>query len=276
MATQEARWYDVLPRWAWVGLIMLALSGADLLIAQLTHDWVLAPSAIIIGSMAAPLAFVVWIDDRTHVGRSVPPDVLFVIFLVGGGAATIIAGVFEADFFYNPSGPGYLWIGFVEETAKLVVPVAVCTLVPRYRPVPQALALGIVSAAGFAVFESVAYSFNALDQSVGSARHVLYERSLATPFGHITWTTIAIVVAASAWDAKGRVLFTPRALWGYVLAVVLHTIWDIGMVNRGLWLALIPLIAVTTFAILVILLKGIVYEGPYAVPREHPLRGRHR
>jgi protease PrsW len=226
MATQPSRWYEVVPRWLEVALLMAVLSGTALLVAQLTGNWSILPSAIVTGAMAAPLVFAVWIDDRTHIDRSVPPDVLFITFLVGGGAATVIAGIFESDFFYGRVGLGYLWIGLVEETAKVVVPFTICALVPRYRPVPPALALAIVSAGGFAIFESIAYAFNALDQSVEAARHVLYVRSLVTPFCHIPWTAIAVIVAARAWNQKGRVDLRPKALWGFAVAVTFHTIWN--------------------------------------------------
>jgi RsiW-degrading membrane proteinase PrsW (M82 family) len=274
MASQERRWYEAVPRWVQVALLMAALSGTALLVAQLTSNWSIVPSAIVTGAMAAPLVFTVWIDDRTRIGWSVPPDVLFITFVVGGSAGTIVAGIFESDFFYRPIGLGYLWIGLVEETAKVIVPVTICTLVPRYRPVPQALALAIVSAGGFAIFESIAYAFNALNQSVEAVRHVLYERSLVTPFAHIPWTAIAVIVAAQAWDQKGRVVLTPKALWGFAVAVAFHTIWDILLVQRGWWSLLVPVLAVATFAVLYSLLRGIRYQGPYAVPRERPLRGR--
>src|SRR5262249_56459104 len=117
-------------------------------------------------------------------------------------------------------------------TAKVIVPFTICAFVPRYRPVSQALALAIVSAGGFAIFEAVAYAFNALDQSVAAARHVLYERSVVTPFGHIPWTAIAVIVAAPAWVRRGRATFTPAALCGFGAAVALHTIWDILLVRR--------------------------------------------
>jgi RsiW-degrading membrane proteinase PrsW (M82 family) len=274
MATPEAPWYELVPRWVRVAVIMAALSGTALLVAQLTGNWSIVPSAIVTGAMAAPLVFAAWIDDRTRIGRSVPPDVLFMTFVVGGGAATIIAGIFEADFIYRPSGEGYLWIGLVEETAKFVVPISICAAIPRYRPVSQAVALGVVSASGFAVLESIAYAFNALDQSVEAARHVLYERSLVTPFGHIGWTAIATIVAASVWDKAGRAEFTPRALWGFGVAVIFHTIWDICLVQRGWWLIVLPVLGVATFSLLITLLRRAVYEGPYAVPRERKLRGR--
>jgi RsiW-degrading membrane proteinase PrsW (M82 family) len=272
--SRGAHWYEMVPRWLAVAVIMMLLSGTAWVVAQLTGNWSILPAAIVTTAMTAPLAFTAWVDDRTHIGRSVPPDVLFITFVVGGAAATIIAGIFESDFFFHPHGHGYLWIGLVEETAKVFVPFTLCTAVPRYRPVAPALALGVVSAAGFAVFESIAYAFNGLDRSITEARHVLYERSLVTPFGHLPWTAIVVIVATREWSRKGRVVLTPKALWGFAVAVALHAIWDIVLVDQGWWILLVPVVAASSFALLYVLLKGVRYEGPYAVPAERSLPRR--
>ena len=137
-----------------------------LLVAQLTNNWTIVPTAVFVGAMSGPFAFAIWVTDRTRVGRSVAPDVLFTTWLVGGGIAIVFAGIFESDFFYKPNGWGFLWIGLVEESAKVIAPLAICTLVPKYRSVAQALAFAIVTAGGFAVFESMTYALSALDESV--------------------------------------------------------------------------------------------------------------
>src|SRR5262245_9108685 len=111
---QGRAWRDPIPRWLTAALLMLGLTGTTLLVAQLTQNWTIVPAAIFLGAMAGPLSFTVWVNDRTGVGRSVAPDLLFLLFLVGGGIATIFAGIFESSFFYRPTTAGWLWIGFVE------------------------------------------------------------------------------------------------------------------------------------------------------------------
>ena len=150
--------------------------------------------------MSGPFAFATWVTDRTRVGRSVAPDVLFTTWLAGGAIAIVFAGIFESDYFFESHGLGFLWIGVVEESAKVIAPLAICTLVRKYCSVPQALAFAVVTAGGFPVFESMTYALSALDESVRAARRVLFERSLITPFGHLPWTGIAVVVAASEWQ----------------------------------------------------------------------------
>lgn len=240
-----------------------------LLVAQLTNNWTIVPTGIFIGAMSGPFAFAIWVTDRTRVGRSVAPDVLVTTWLVGGGLAIIFVGIFESDFFYRPSGSGFLWIGVVEESAKVVLPLAICTIVPRYRSVAQALAFAIVTAGGFAIFESMTYALSALDESVRAARRALFERSVITPFGHLPWTGIAVVVAASNWQAAGRIRPTPKALWGLGAAIALHTTWNIALVEDGWWLVLVPVVAIATFALFRWVIAGVSYDGPRVTPPEH-------
>jgi RsiW-degrading membrane proteinase PrsW (M82 family) len=248
------------------------LSALTLLVAELTRNWSIVAAAVFTGAMAGPLAFAVWLTDRTRIGRSVAPDVLFVTFVVGGCVASIFAGVFVSDFFYRPDAPGWLWISVVEEIAKVLVPLALCGLVPRYRSVERALALAIASAGGFAVIENIAYTAGALDESVDAARRVLFERSAVTPFGHLAWTAIAVIVAARAWVQHQHLLLRPRALWGLALAVALHTAWNLALVEQGWWHLLVIPIAAITFGVLWRLLSDVYYDGPYIAPAEHAHR----
>jgi RsiW-degrading membrane proteinase PrsW (M82 family) len=165
----------------------------------------------------------------------------------------------------------------VEETAKVVALLAICTLVPKYRSVEQALAFAMVTAGGFAAFESMTYGLYALDdESTRAARRLLLERALLTPFVHLPWTGIAVVVAATQWYAAQRIRLTPKALWGLGFAITAHTLWNFTLVEQGWWYALTPVVAVTTFLLYRHLLEGVFYEGAYAVPEDHASRPRRR
>jgi RsiW-degrading membrane proteinase PrsW (M82 family) len=257
-------------------LLMAVLAGGTLLTAKLTRNWSIVPAGIFLGAMTGPLAFATWVTDRTRVGRCVSPDVLFLTFLVGGGVGTIFAGIFESRFFYRPTTPGWLWIGLVEETAKFLVPLIICTALPKYRSAEQALALAIVSAAGFAIMESASYAIQSLDQSVVAARDTLLERTLITPFGHLPWTAIAVIVGARSWQQHKRIVLNPSALWGLGLAIVLHSLWDFVLVQQDWWHLLVVPLAVVTFVVMCHLIAGVFYDGPYIIPAEHGERYRRR
>jgi RsiW-degrading membrane proteinase PrsW (M82 family) len=253
-------------RWLRAWLLIAGLCAFALLVAQLTKNWTVVPTAVFIGSMSGPVAFAAWVNDRTRVGRSVAPDVLFTTWLLGGGLAIVFAGIFQSDFFFHPVGGGFLWIGAVEETAKVIAPLAICTLVPKYRSVAQALALAVVTAGGFAVFESMTYALSALDESVRAARHVVFRRSLITPFGHLAWTGIAVVVAARTWQAAGRITLMPRALWGLGAAIALHTAWNLAVVERGWWNVILPVVGIATFVLFLRTAGTVSYDGPRVAP----------
>ena len=258
------------PRWLKAGLLVGVLAGATFAVAELSDNWTIAPTAVLLGALAGPFAFAVWVTDRTRVGRSVPPDVLFVTFLVGGGVAIVFTGFFEADLFYSSTDFGYLWVGFIEETAKVIAPLAICTAVMKYRSVEQALAFAIVTAGGFATFESMTFALFALDDdNARAARRVLLERTFVTPFGHLPWTAIAVVVAARVWQSARRIVITPRALWGLGAAIVLHTFWNVALVKGRWWNVAIPVIAATTLLLFRRVISGVFYAGPYAIPTDH-------
>ncbi len=165
-----------------------------------------------------------------------------------------------------PSGDlGFLWIGFVEELAKTAVPLGICIVVPHYRTVEHALAFAIVSAAGFATMESLTYGFGAVDEGASEVRRVLLERSLITPIGHLPWTGLAVVVAATAWHAAHRLSVTPRALWGLGAAITLHTMWNAILFHEGWWYVLAPVVATLTFTMFYFASGEVHYDGP-AVP----------
>jgi len=256
----------LVPRWLAALLMTGGLAATTLVVAQLTHNWTILPTAVLVGSLAGPLAFGTWVADRTSVGRSVAPDVLVATFIVGGGVAIIISGVFDAAFYRAPRGGGFLWIALVEECSKVVVPLAICISLRSYRTVERALALGIVSAIGFAVLESMAYTVSALDESVKAARRVLFERSLVVPFGHLPWTVIVVIVAATEWQARDRATLSPRALWGLAAAIGLHTMWNLSLVWQGWWYVLVPIVATVTVGLFSLLLRGVHYDGPYVAP----------
>ena len=263
------------PRWLKGGLLLAALCAVTFLVAEVSGNWTIAPTAVFLGSMAGPFALAIWITDRTRVGRSVPSDVLFTTFLVGGGVAILFTGFFESAFFYPAAGRGYLWIGLVEETSKVITALVICTAVPKYRSVEQALAFAIVTAGGFAAFESMTYALYALDDdSARAARRVLLERTFITPFGHLPWTCIAVVVAATAWQAAHRILLTPRALWGLAAAIVLHTSWNFVLVEGGWWSLVVPIVAAATFLLFRRVIAGVYYDGPTALAAEHYRPGR--
>jgi RsiW-degrading membrane proteinase PrsW (M82 family) len=261
--------YPVVPRWAKVWLLTLALGASLLLVAALNDNETVVPGGIFLAALAGPLAFCAWVTDRTRVGRSVAPDVLVAAMIAGGGIGTLFAALFSSRFFFDPTGTGVLWVGPLEEIAKLLVPLAIYLFARKYRSVEQALAYALVSAAGFAVFESMSYGLAALELGVHEARNVLIIRSVLTPFGHLPWTGLAAVVAAKAWEPDDRPRVTLVAAWGLLAAMGLHTAYNLTLVDGGWLLLTWPIVGVASFWLFWRETRDVFYDGAYAVPAEH-------
>jgi RsiW-degrading membrane proteinase PrsW (M82 family) len=259
----------LVPRWAKVWLLTMGLGASLLLVAALNGNDTVVPAGIFLAALAGPLAFCTWVTDRTRVGRSVPPDVLLTTLLVGGGIGALFAALFNSRFFFDPTGTGVLWVGPMEEIAKLIVPLGVYVFVRKYRSVEQALAYALVSAAGFAVFESMSYGLEALELSVDDARNVLIARSVLTPFGHLPWTGLAAVVAAKAWEPDDRPHLSLMAGWGLLAAMGLHTAYNLSLVDGGWLLLTWPVVGVASFWLFWHEIRDVFYDGAYAVPAEH-------
>ncbi|HEY2206179.1 MAG TPA: PrsW family glutamic-type intramembrane protease [Pseudonocardia sp.] len=53
-------------------------------------------------------------------------------------------------------------VGLIEENSKLLIPVGVLLVLPRYRRRADGLLLGVAAGAGFAALETMGYAFGTL------------------------------------------------------------------------------------------------------------------
>ena len=123
-------------------------------------------------------------------------------------------------------------VGFVEETAKLLVLLAVAHQVHVRRP-RDGMVLGATVGAGFAAFESAGYALRAVighadDNPVLSVVQTEAACAMVSPFMHITWTALVggAVFAAAATSPTGSFRVTARVVWTFIGVVALHAIWD--------------------------------------------------
>lgn len=237
-----------LRRHGWIAVLVL---GAALfvavertLVATQNPDFV--PSAILLGAAIVPVTFLAFVY-----GRRLPYDVggaaVALSALLGGVLGTVVAGTLEYDVQRDLGVLPTVGIGTIEETAKLLVPLAILLLVRRYRTGPDGLLLGVAAGAGFAALETMGYAFVTLLQSQGSITDtvdVLLLRGVLSPAGHMAWTGIAagalFAAAESGW-ARRKVL---ELVGAFVVAVGLHTAWDssTSLIGTGV-VAVISLVA---------------------------------
>ena len=89
---------------------------------------------------------------------------------------------------------------------------------------------GIAAGMGFAALETMGYGLVALIQSQGSVgvlEQVLLIRGLLSPAGHAAWTGLVCAVVWREREQRGRGLLSFGVIGIFVLAVVLHALWDI-------------------------------------------------
>jgi RsiW-degrading membrane proteinase PrsW (M82 family) len=214
---------------------LLVLVGGAVLWAALTWATIetgnlnLVPSVIVLGAFLGPVAFVAWVYDRA---REVPLPTLLICFVTGGALGVTGASVLEYRTMIDLGALPTIAIGLVEESCKLIVPLAIF-LTGRYRREADGLLIGVASGMGFAAFETMGYGLTALLISQGRIDEVvklLFLRGVLAPAGHAAWTGL---MCAALWHARLRPgMRSAAVVVGAFLAVVtLHALWDAATVQ---------------------------------------------
>lgn len=217
-------------RWAWLPVLVV---GCGLLLAvqralAVTGNPNLVPSLLVLSALLIPVTFVLYVDGRNP-AYDLPLSALLICALLGGVLGTALASVWEYDTLQQLGGLPTVSIGLIEETAKLMVPVAML-IFTRYRSNPaDGLLIGVAVGMGFAVLETLGYGFVTVLSTRGdlvAAEGLLLLRGVLSPAGHAAWT--GLVASALWWTHAQR--WRPGALAGlvgtFLLVVVLHATWD--------------------------------------------------
>ncbi len=200
-----ARSGGVVGRWAWVPALGIGVVLYELVRRAVvdTGNPNLVPSLILLGAAVVPVAFIAFVAGRRLV-FTVTSGLVAAVALLGGVVGVVTAGMLEYHVLRDLGGIPAVLVAAIEESAKLIVPVAVLLvlLVQRHRlRVGDGLLLGVASGAGFAVLETMGYGLVVLIQSRGDLSvldEVLVERGLLSPAAHMAWTGLA---AAAIWAA---------------------------------------------------------------------------
>ncbi|WP_327003583.1 PrsW family intramembrane metalloprotease [Dactylosporangium sp. NBC_01737] len=223
----ERRWPS---RYAWIAVLAggLMLNIAVLVTVIATENPNFVPALILLGSAFVPATFLAFAAGRTA-GWQVSGGLLGFIALVGGVVGIVFAGWFEYDEMRELPWLGVAGVGLIEETAKLVVPVAVLLAAWRRRGgTADGLMIGMACGLGFAVLETMGYAFVTLIQSkgsIGAVEQILLVRGLLSPAGHTAW---AGLTCAALWTFVIRPGLRTAVAFAATFAgvVILHTAWD--------------------------------------------------
>lgn len=205
----------------------------------------LIPALLLLGAAIVPAAFVTFIRGR-RLTYTVDGGTTAAIAFVGGVIGIAAAGTLEFDTLRELGTVPMLAVGLIEESAKLIAPLAVLLFTKHRRPA-DGLLIGVACGAGFAALETMGYAFVTLVQSQGNLAAVdglLLLRGVLSPAAHMAWTGLT---AAALWSAANHRWSLPsvaRFLVTFVIAIGLHAAWDslssiagyavIGLVSLGL------------------------------------------
>jgi len=219
-------------RWAWLGVLVVGLILYVIVLRTLirTQNPNFVPALILLGATVVPLAFLTFAQART--GRwQVPASALAVSAFFGGVIGTVVAGTLEYNTLRALGALPLLFVAVIEESAKLIVPVALlfAVLARHQRRLPSdGLIIGVAAGMGFAALETMGYGFTTLLSSqgnIGAVEETLFIRGLTAPAGHTAWTglTAGALWALLAAPSGKRAL---EFIGTFIGAVILHTLWD--------------------------------------------------
>ena len=214
--------------WLWVLGIGVALFFVANATMQSTGNPNFFPTVIMLGSFVVPVTFVIYFYEHIR-DRDIPLSVLAGTFLLGGAIGTIAAGVLEYSTLKSSSTASLFGVGLIEESAKFIVPL-ILFIGWKYRHQADGLLFGVTVGMGFAALETMGYALVALIQSQGDVTamdQVLLIRGLLSPAGHAAWTGIICAVLWRERAKAGKITINGWVIGAFVLAVVLHALWDI-------------------------------------------------
>lgn len=186
------------------------------------------PTIILLGAFTVPIAFVVYFYDHVR-HQEISMTLLTTCFIVGGVIGLIAAGFIEYSTLQSLSVGSLFVIGLIEESVKLIFPV-IMYIGWRYRHEADGLLFGIAAGMGFAALETMGYGLVAFFQSQGdinALQQVLIIRGFLSPAGHAAWTGFVCAMLWRERERQGHISINWKVIGAFVLAIILHAVWDI-------------------------------------------------
>ena len=220
------------------------------------------PGAMFIGALAVPFSLMVFFWE-TNIPRNISIFEAVSIFFVGG-VMSLICTLILYNFIQvgELNYTGAVLVGIIEEIGKIVV---VGHYIKKMNTgyILNGLLLGSCVGAGFAVFETAGYAFNALllSGSVSGMVDILVLRGAMAVGGHTLWAAISaagLVIAKGDRPFDKRFYLEPGFLKFLVLVIILHAVWDMPIrFGESMYLVQWVLCAVAVLVALVILSSGL-------------------
>jgi len=188
------------------------------------------PGLIMIGSFVVPLSVVVFFFEM-NTPRNVSVYQVGKMTLLGGALSLVVTMLLTSII--PGSGTGRLVpaiiTGAAEETAKALA-LLLIVRETRWSWQLNGLLFGAAVGAGFAGYESAGYA----DESGAAVYSSILWRGLLSPGGHVIWTAM---IGAALWQVRGtkpfdwNMLFDKIVVRRWIVAVVLHGLWDADLIT---------------------------------------------
>ena len=267
--TVAAREVTPARRWAWVGVLVggvaLYLAVERALVTTQNPNYI--PSALLLGSIVVPAAFVTYIYGQGSTW-TMPAPALAIAAVAGGVIGVVVAGILEYETLRDQGVLSTMGIGAIEESSKLIVPLALLVALPRHRSEADGLVVGVTVGASFAALETMGYGFTTLLASggnVGEVEDLLLLRGLLSPAGHMAWTGLACAALYRAWSEWQRGQAGLVFLVTFAVVVVLHGLWD-GLGTLPAYIV----IGVISLGLLALEVYRTLHQHPRAGPGDRP------
>jgi len=218
------------PAWWAVFVVGLLLWVATIAVGRVTHNVILLPTIVLLGSFLVPITAVVWYLDHDP-SPELSPRRIVSAFLIGGVMGVLGASLLEY-WLVRVGLIGAFEVGLIEEFVKGVFIVVVALGIHRFH-LRDGMVLGATVGFGFAALESSGYALASLfvvqgNQLILSLNSVIFTelvRGVLAPFGHGMWSALlggAIFAAAR----RGGLRLTWVILGTYLFVSALHGVFD--------------------------------------------------
>ena len=153
------------PPWWAVFVVGLLLWGATVAVGRATHNIILLPTIVLLGSFLVPITAVVWYLDHDP-SPALSPRRIVTAFLIGGTMGVLGASLLEY-WLVNVGLVGAFEVGLIEEFVKGVFIVVVALGISRFH-IRDGMVLGATVGFVLAALESSGYALAALFVAPGA------------------------------------------------------------------------------------------------------------
>lgn len=250
-------------------LVTLLASFAFLYVcAAQSHNSNVVPGLMFMGASALPLSVLIFMFE-INVSRDISIfEVMKMLFLGGMTSLVLTLFLFEAFPIGQLNYTEAIIVGLIEALGRLLVIVLFTRLLnPRY--ILSGMLIGAATGAGFAISETIMYTFRFYLLSGGSINYlsdILMLRLWSALGSHVAWAAItgAGLVMAKGDKPFNFKLFTDMNFLKYFfIPIILHTIWDCPFMDSGsiVYMKLTVLIVIAWAVIFTQVDKGLKQTG---------------